>query len=788
MRFGTAIRLTVVVLSGIVLYSCGVTRHIPNDKYLLSRNKIEVDKSVPKNERISASQISEYIHQSPNKRFLGTNLPLWLYQQANPSKDNWWNNMLRKVGEQPVFLDSTLTESSARNIKTYMFSRGFFNAKEDFSIDTVEKRKRAIVTYSGTQGKPYYVGQLTYQFRDKFLEQLVLGHTDGCLIKKGQIYNDATLAAERERITTFLRDRGYYDFTVNNITYVADSAVGNHTVNIMMVVHPLVSGYNDDGSPRTSDNIVYKIRNINVFPNYDPKVSQGDPDYLGRLDTLHYRGLNIIYDGKLRMRPKVLSNNIKFNPGGIYNSSLTGKTYANLISLGNYRTINILFDKLPEPTNAPSVTYFGGNLPVVASSTREGYLDCNILGTQTLRQGFIFEIEGSTTSTFYGLTATIGYQNRNLFRGAEQFDCSVTAGYEFLKSGTKRTSYELGASVGLSIPRFIFPGNIDRSPTVNAPKTRIALSVDRQDRAYYDRYLSTVNWAYTWNNGIYSSYTIRPIDVSLVKMGHIEQSFIQQLKNPYLINSYTSQLIAGISGQFVFNNQSKNINGNAEVLRLNLETTGNLIDGLTHLFGKESKDGYYKLFGIRYSQYVRGDLSFSQKVVFGKRSAFAYRLYGGFGYSYGNSSSLPFDRLFFAGGTNSMRGWVARTLGPGATPEPTGVVYPSQLGNMKLEANAEYRFKIAGIVYGAAFADVGNIWFLNNKDTDQSAGVFHFNTFYKQLGFDAGLGIRLDIKFAVLRLDWGAQIHNPNWPEGQRWIHNFKWDNMALNFGVGYPF
>lgn len=781
-------RNSIIILSAVLLTSCGVTRRIPQGTYLLSKNVVEVDKSLPKNERISSSEISEYIHQTPNKRILGMNLDVWFYAQANPDKNNWWNNFLRRIGAPPVYLDINQTESSVKNIKTYMFSRGFFNAEEQFRIDTNYKRKRARVIYSGNQGAPYRIGKISYEYRDKFLEPIISQRLKGSKIKSGQIYNDKNLDAERERITTILRNRGYFDFSVNNITYFADSSVGNHTVDLTMVIHQQTTGYNDNGSPRLSNNTVFRIKQMYIFPNYDPRIANGDPDYLGRLDTIQFRGMNIVYDTKLRMRPKVLANNIKIDPGSLYNSSTTDKTYANLISLGNYRSVNVLFDELPESTFDPQITYIAGDSSVSTQTTREGALRCNILGTPTLRQGFIFEIEGSTTSTFYGLRATVGYQNRNLFRGAEQLDVSFTAGYEFLKSGTKRKSYELGGAVALSIPRFIFPGNIDRSPTVNAPRTKIALSVDRQNRAYYDRYLSSINWAYNWNNGVYSTYTIRPIDISLVRMQHIEQSFIDQLKNPYLINSYTSQLIAGISGQFVFNNQVRNINGNAVVVRANMELTGNLIDGLTHLFGKPDSDGRYKLFGIRYSQYVRGDISVSQKIVFGKRSAFAYRFYGGAGYSYGNSTSMPFDRLFFAGGTNSMRGWAARTLGPGGSPEATDVVYPSQLANMKLEANAEYRFKIWGIVHGAVFADVGNIWFLSKKDTDDSAAVFKFNSFYKQLGFDAGLGLRLDIKFAVLRLDWGVQMHNPNKPAGERWIHDFKWSNMALNFGVGYPF
>ncbi|MDE5707865.1 MAG: outer membrane protein assembly factor, partial [Alistipes sp.] len=267
--------------------------------------------------------------------------------------------------------------------------------------------------------------------------------------------------------------------------------------------------------------------------------------------------------------------------------------------------------------------------------------------------------------------------------------------------------------------------------------------------------------------------------------------------NQYLIYSYKSQFIAGLSFGYVYNNQFKHLGGNATMIRFNVETAGNLVDGLEHLFSHpQAGQSYYRIFGLRYAQYVRADLSLSRKITLGEKTALAGRLYGGAAVAYGNSDIVPFDRMFYAGGSNSMRGWTPRTLGPGSV-LITDLEYPTQLGDMRLEANLEFRFPIWGIVHGAAFLDVGNIWNLKDKSlysdssvsaSDAASTVFRFGDFYRQLGFDTGVGLRLDIKFAVLRLDWGIQLHNPNNPAGERWIHNFKWKNTALNFGVGYPF
>lgn len=244
----------------------------------------------------------------------------------------------------------------------------------------------------------------------------------------------------------------------------------------------------------------------------------------------------------------------------------------------------------------------------------------------------------------------------------------------------------------------------------------------------------------------------------------------------------------GLSASYSYNNQNKHIGGNATLLRINFESAGNLLNLVEKGFSHKTADGHYEILGVRYSQYVRADINLSRKIVLGEKTAIAGRIFAGCGIPYGNSTALPFDRLFYVGGSNSMRGWTPRTLGPGNTPAQN-TPYPVQMGDMRLEGNIEFRFPIWDMFYGATFFDVGNVWYLGRDKQEVPAdGIFHFNKFYKQLGFNTGLGLRLDITFVILRLDWGLQLHNPNRPVGERWIHDFRWKNMALNFGVGYPF
>lgn len=786
--------LWICSLSALVGSACSVTRHIPEGEYLLQRVRIENDRSTPRRERIPKEELEKYIRQQPNKRILGTNFYVWLYGQADSTKHNGWNNWKRRVGQEPVLLDMTYTRRSAQNLKVYMDSKGYYASEATFEVDTLSRRKRAKVTYRTRQGAPYRISQLGYDFRDPSLAPLVLADTVHTLLRPGDIFDITQLDAERERITAYLRNRGYYNFSAGNIEYIADTLGGDRRVGLTMVVKPRTTGFDADGRPVAEQNTVYRIGRINIFPDYDPTAAVLHPDSVQhRADTVTRYGINVIYNGRRNLRHAALRQAVTFRTDERYSPDEVNRTYADLMAFGFFRSARISFTEQPERitvTDTIRVIEPNGAEETTVRRTTEGVLDCNIYCTPTLKQSFKVELEGSTTSSFYGLKATVGYQNRNIFRGAESFDISFSGGYEFMKAkeAVMRRATEIGVKAGLTFPRFLIPGGDRRFRSVLQPKTKLETSVNFQNRPYYRRTLTSIGLGYQWSNRRYSNFVLRPIDINVVKVSRLDSAFLSQTQNKYLINSYKTQLIAGLSFSYAYNNQRRNLGGNATVVRFNVETAGNLLDGIEHLFSNPRSEGYYTLFGIRYSQYVRTDLSLSRKIMLGEKTAVAGRLYGGVAKAYGNSDAVPFDRLFYAGGSNSMRGWAPRTLGPGSVPDPHSD-YPAQLGDMKLEANLELRFPIWGIVHGATFFDLGNIWYLKSDASEYAPeAVFHLRDFYKQLGFNTGLGLRFDIKFAVLRLDWGVQLHNPNRPEGHRWIRHFRWSNTAFNFGVGYPF
>ncbi len=778
---------------GILSMACNVTRHLSEGEYLVQQVKIESDKRLPRKERITSEELKDYLRQSPNKRLFGMNFYVWVYDLANPAKNNGWNNFKRRLGEEPVLLKMDLTERSADNFKNYMDSRGFFRSQVTYAVDTTRRPKRAYITYTTHQGEPYRISSLNYEFRDRSLEPFVMADTAASLIHPGESFDIATLNAERERIASLLRSKGYYDFSINNIEYVADTLREPYRVGLRLIVKQNLAGYNERGEAIMEENAVYRIRQIGVMPQYNP--TQVDTLLRERIDTVRHQGLDIYYDTKPNIRPRVVRDLIPITEHMVYDANRITRTYDKLMSIGYFKSARIAFSEVEGSEMVTDTVRLrldnGQRDTTILRTARTKELDCNILCTPALKQSFKVELEGSLTSSFYGLSATVGYQNRNIFRGAEALDLDFTFGYEYMRApdAKKRNATEFGIGAGLSFPRFLLPFRITGRGLVT-PRTKVNVSVNFQDRPYYRRTLSSASWGYSWDYRRYSSFSLRPIDITVVNVGYLDNDFYNSLQNAYLQNSYQSQLISALSLSYSFNNQRKNLGGNATMLRINAEVAGNLLDGLEHLFSSPAAGAdYYELFGIRYSQYFRVDVNASRKIMLGEKSAIAGRLFAGFGYAYGNAEVLPMDRLFYAGGSNSMRGWTPRTLGPGTTPTPKDMLYPTQLGDMRLEANLEFRFPIWGIFHGAAFLDAGNIWFMReNEEEYPSDAVFHFRDFYKGLGFNTGIGLRLDIKFAVLRLDWGIRLHDPNNPAGERWIHNFRWDNTALNFGVGYPF
>lgn len=773
------LRYLIVVGLAIVAISCSVTSSLSDGEYLLTKVDVEADKSVPRKERITVEK-DRYIRQLPNKRILGFYFHVWVYQNANYTKSERINKFMRKIGEPPVLVDTALTERSVQNLQTYLHTRGYFSSDVSCDIDTsILRRHRARIIYTIKQGPATRIDSVSYHFRDTSLRNIILADTASSLIVRGEIFDESVLEAERNRIATLLNNNGYYDFTANSISYEVDTIGRGLNASVCMVVSPLLVGYSATSEQIWENHHIYRIRNIDVYPTYDPMYrSTSGFAQDAKIDTTIFNGLNIIRDlnAPSQLRSIVLRRNIMLYPDQVYNAQRVWSTQKELVSLGFFRSSKIAFTPVAD-----------------SAKLGERYIDCNIYAAPALKQSMKVEVEASSTSTFHGLSFTLGYSNRNLFRAAESFDVSTRFGFEWMRARdvAKRSAQEIGVTAGLSFPRFLVPFRITPGPNIAKPRTRLEFAFDYQNRPYYSRNIFTARWAYSWQQGNRASWVLRPVDINWINVQSINDTFLKDMDNQYLKTSFESQLNAGLSLSWIYNTQRSDFDENVTIIRANLESVGNTLQLLTNAFGNTTNnEGYNKILGVRFAQYVRGETSISHKIDLGGKMALASRFFSGVGVTYGNSKdrSIPFDRMFYCGGANSMRGWVPRTLGPGNKPELKGVTYPSQVGDVRLEANLEYRFPLWWILNGAIFFDVGNVWYLRDTEDSHPEEVFHFDSFYKQLGFNTGFGIRLDLSYVILRFDLGMQIHNPDRPENQRWIKNFHWSNTALNFSVGYPF
>lgn len=806
MRIKGAKYLPSIVLAA-VMTACGVTKHLPEDKYMLVGSKVIPDKEAPRKERIPAGTLEKYVPQSATKKFLGTNLPAWIYLQAGPDTLENNKSLLRAMGSEPVLLDTSLTQAGARNLKLYMDSRGFYESSSDYSIKYNDKRRKAKVKYTAEQGEPLRIRNVSYDFRDSFVEQIIREDSARTRILPGNIFDTEMLRDERQRIADKLHNSGYYNFSIGNISFKVDTTVGGHLADVTMVVKQHLAGYDEKGDPILENNSIYSIKEIYVLPDYDPVLAADNPAYRERLDTTEYRGLKILTPAgsKSNIKPHTLRRAINIYPDYLYNYDQVQRTYNDLLRLDYYKNARIIFTEVSLDEEG-QVTYVGDEEADSAIHTSRKQLDCLIMATPGLKQGYSIELEGMLTSSYYGTKLGLNYQNRNLFRGAEVFAIGLTGGYEYYPPKKNPDmlqgphSYEIGANVSITFPRFITPFPVDRANRATRPQTKFEVSINKQRRPLYHRTISGGSIAYNWGNGRHSNYQLRPLDLSVINMTYIDPAFEKDLedRNPYLKNSYRSQFIPAIGGSYIYNNPSRR-NGNSLTFRLNIETAGNLTGLLSSLFMDKSEEKVnrssaeaemvYKPFGIRYSQYVRVESSISNNIVIWEKTSVAYRLLGGIGLPYGNSSVLPLDRQFYVGGINSMRGWPVRTLGPGGTDKTAWTSFRNQTGNMRLEANLEFRFPVWNSLRGAVFLDAGNIWNVNIKGGQAgNPEAFRFDTFASQLGFNTGIGLRFDVNIAVIRLDWGIRLHDPNEPAGQRWIHNFRFSNTAINFGIGYPF
>lgn len=727
-------RVTVIssiVLAAIAAVSCSTTRVLQDNQYRLSKNKIEVTND----KEFNVNTLEPYIKQKPNSYFIfGWNPFLNVYNWSN-GKGKAWDRLVQKVGVAPVVYDAELVESSITNMENHLQYLGYYDSDVTSSIKV--RRKKVNVTYQVTLGKRYPISEIvTYlpergEFAADFLRD-----TSEMSIRKGDFLSESALEKETERAAGMIRSQGYYTFNKNHFFFEADTL----SVPGKALLKMTVNEYTRNESP------------LHAQP----------------IRKFYFNDVNISYPKSMQIREKVLRELNTIVPGEQYSPDVVNNTYTRLSSLRMFSSVNI------------GMTQVDTNL-----------VDCEISLAQSKTQGFKVNLEGSTNSSgLLGISPQLSYYHKNIFRGGEWLNLSFMGNFQFKVKDDIRSN-EFGVSGGLSFPKFFplpyrfFDGAI--------PRTEINISYNYQDRPEYTRNILSTTYGYNGNLGNRFFYQAYPLQLNVVKLLNLDPDFYETLvDDPFLRNAYQDHFDLGSGMTLYYTTNAESVPKETYFYsRLQFDIAGNMLSLFKPVMRKD-ENGAGMLWNTPFSQFVRTELTLGRTWIWGRNSgqSLATRLVAGAGYAYGNSTALPFEKHFYGGGANSLRGWQVRTVGPGTAPMDSSFVIPNQTGDMKLEANIEYRFDMFWKVAGAVFVDAGNVWTLKNDDsvTGQQS-IFRWDTFGESIAMNWGAGLRLDFGFLILRLDLGMKIHDP--AREQKWVNPAEWlhrDNYALHFGVGYPF
>ena len=770
-----ALVATLIVIMA-TLSSCSTTKHVPEGKLLLDKVKINIQD--PSHD-IESSQLSNYLRQNANHRVLGgLKLQLAFYNLSGKDSTNWFNRWIQRVGTPPVIYDSTLTIASADQLHTALINRGFMNNEVTYRVDADSAKRKARVDYDITLGDPYYIRSIDYDIPDESLRDIILEDTSRFTVHSGDLLDFNRLDEWRQTITENLRNRGYYAFNKEYITFMADTAAGSLAVDLTLNTR---DPYHNDRLPYYTEHEPFYVRHVTYVTNYDPVAMH---DGLWGTDTVTITGGVQVYEDETRyLRPQLIDECNHIEPGELYNADAVTRTYRSLGRLGIIKQINI--DVRP-------VGEVDGVLMV----------DAFVLLQPDRSQTVSVSLEGTNSEGDLGFGVGVDYEHRNIFKGAEVFNAKAKVSYESISGnlgGLINNNYsEYSTELGLTFPKFMFPLLRRSFKRKIQASTAFSVNFDYQARPEYTRVIAGGAWRYQWTErSRRMAHTLTLFDLSVISVPKFNDQFFDRITNPLLLYSYQDHMIMRMGYNFYRTNKAEMsvqqmglFQRDVFTIRANAETAGNVLYGLSHITGqKADANGSYKALGIRYSQYVKAEADYAFTHYFDRRQSVAFHIGAGIAIPYGNSDVLPFEKRFYSGGANSVRGWGVRTLGPGSYNSNNNLSnFIFQCGDIRFDVNLEYRAKLFWVVELGLFLDAGNIWTIKDYES-QPGGVFKFNKFYQQIAAAYGAGIRLDFKYFLVRVDMGMKAHNPAMGQ-EKWplTHpNFKRDS-EFHFSVGYPF
>ncbi len=758
-----------------LLAGCNSTRFVPEGKYLLNKIKVNADYNKFKRE-----ELKTHIRQKENLKILGViKFHLGIYNLSSEKKENDW---LKRIGEAPVLYDEFQTLRSKEQLLIYLKNKGYYNAFVSDSITIDQDKKKLNLTFDIQAGEPYRIRNYFYAIKDINLRSIILKDSVDQLLKSNDIFDLDVLNAERQRITRYLKDHGFFKFTEEYISFQADTSFYNHRVDLTIQIDDALLK-NDEAE--VVNHQKYKIRNYEINPTVKvADLTGGLPEEI--IDTLIHDDYIFTYTGKLKYRPQLFYDINRMKDSTFYCLQNAEKTYRALNRLKQFKLINVGFSE----TN--SVT--SDSVPL---------LDCKLMLSPLPRQNFSVEVEGTNSSGNLGVAGNFNFQHRNVFGGAEVFDFQIRGARERQQlvnnSSLDFNTRELGFESSITIPKFLSFIQGKRMFSFQIPETKFTVGFNYQSRPDYTRTISNLKYGYNWKTTNFQFHTLNLIDLNFVNIYKPDPAFINSIRDLYIKSSFTDHLISATNYSFTYNTQNINKREDYKFLKFNFESAGNLLSIYSHLIGKSQTTvfdtlanqtrSYYEILNTRFAQYFKSDLEYRYGHMTDKLNSFVGRAFVGVGIPFGNFDVLPFEKKYFTGGANGIRAWQVRSLGPGSYKVPSNT-YPNQSSDIKLEANFEYRFKMVWLLEGALFLDAGNIWAINYKDNREGA-VFKVDEFYKQIAVGSGFGLRFDFTYFLFRLDLGMKMRDPSLDKGKRFIpgnYPITGDHFNLSFAIGYPF
>jgi len=745
-----------------LLWSCNTTKNIPEGEYLLNSIDVKAD-----TKKIDEAYYENFARQRPNNK-----IRLGIYNMAGQDTSKWLNRFIQKLGQAPVIYSPQLTGASITQIRRELNNQGYLRAEVDTTLKAGDKKMN--VTYNIQNNGIYTIRNYEYTINNPTISRSLVPARKYTSIQPGVVLNQENLEGSREHLTSYLRNIGYYNFSKEYLYFRVDSTLNSHQADVFLSLY----------QPR--DSVTFKkfrIRNVTVLSGYDA-AARGNRRIFANPDTTMYNGIKIIRGTNKFLRNSTIYRNNFIYPGAYYSDRAFTRTTGAFNGIGAVRQTNIVYN--PIITN-PNDTI--------------QYVDAQITLSQANTHYFQAELQGTNSAGDLGVAPNLTYQHQNLFNGAEIFNVRLRGAYEFISNSSNDVSnsnyWEYGIDLSLSFPQFLFPWLKRSWREQPSASTQITLGLNNQHRKEYTRQFFNAGLIYRWtsyHNQL--SHALSLWDINYVRMPSISDEFREYLNNPdpafaTIRESYKDVLISSTKYGITYTNsynRFRRVPRNQITIRANLDVSG-LLPRLATSFYEAKKDstGKKQIFGTAYAEYVKADLSFAQTHRINTKSSFAYRIGLGVATPFGNSDVLPFESRYFSGGANSVRGWSTRALGPGSISDKENN-FVNRVGDIKLDLNIEYRRKLTDLFELAGFVDAGNIWTIRDYEA-QPNGKFKFSEFYKEIALAYGTGLRIDLDFLLLRLDFGFRAYDPGRESGKKWVlPNFKGNRFAWHFGIGYPF